>query len=101
MAYRDHDDLDELSGESEERGRGSYMGGRRGRTTCPFLKNGKCQIDYKDIETLKRYVTEEGKIRPRRQTSVCSKCQRALATAVKRARHLALLPYAAQHIHGD
>jgi small subunit ribosomal protein S18 len=53
------------------------------------------------VETLKRYVTEEGKIRPRRQTNVCSKCQRALALAVKRARFLALLPYASQHTYGD
>lgn len=96
----DHDDLvDELS-RDEEGGRG-YMGGRRGRNTCPFLKQGKCMVDYKDVDTLRRYVTEEGKIRPRRQTSVCSKCQRALALAVKRARHLALLPYAPQHSYGD
>jgi small subunit ribosomal protein S18 len=65
------------------------------------LKDGKCNIDYKDVDTLRRYVTEEGKIRPRRQTNVCSKCQRALAIAVKRARHLALLPYAAQHTYGS
>ncbi|HLA42009.1 MAG TPA: 30S ribosomal protein S18 [Aggregatilineales bacterium] len=77
--------------------RRSYSG--RGNKSCPFLKDGKCNIDYKDVDTLRRYVTEEGKIRPRRQTNVCSKCQRALAQAVKRARHLALLPYAAQHVH--
>jgi len=69
----------------------------RGSRSCPFLRDGKCDIDYKDVETLRRYLTEEGKIRPRRQTNVCSKCQRALAIAIKRARHLALLPYAAQH----
>ena len=74
---------------------------RRGRGTCPFLREGKCHIDYKDVETLRRYVTEEGKIRPRRQTNVCSKCQRALALAVKRARLLALLPYAARHSYKD
>jgi small subunit ribosomal protein S18 len=78
---------------------GGYYGANRGNRTCPFLKDGKCNIDYKDVDTLKRYVTEEGKIRPRRQTNVCSKCQRALAVAVKRARHLALLPYASQHAH--
>jgi len=80
--------------------RGFYS--RRGRKSCPFLtKDNKCNIDYKDVDTLRRYVTEEGKIRPRRQTNVCSKCQRELAIAIKRARHLALLPYASQHTHGD
>jgi small subunit ribosomal protein S18 len=73
-------------------------GGWRRRRGCPFLVNGKCQIDYKDVETLRRYLTETGKIRPRRQTGACAKCQRALALAIKRARHLALLPYAPQHV---
>lgn len=75
----------------------------RGRTAkgCPFLRDGKCHIDYKDVDTLKRYVTEEGKIRPRRQSNVCSKCQRKLAIAIKRARHLALLPYSGKHAYRD
>ena len=86
----------------QSRHHGGYSGGgRRRRQSCPFLKDGKCHINYKDVETLKLFITEEGKIRPRRQTNVCSKCQRALAIAVKRARHLALLPYAAQHTYGD
>lgn len=74
-----------------------YISGGRGNRSCPFLRDGKCDIDYKDVETLKRYISEEGKIRPRRQTGVCSKCQRELAIAIKRARHLALLPYASRH----
>jgi small subunit ribosomal protein S18 len=49
------------------------------------------------VDTLRHYLTDTGKIRPRRQTSACAKCQRALAVAIKRARHLALLPYAPQH----
>lgn len=84
---------------SSRRGRSSRRGGYysgRGRRSCPFLRNGKCEIDYKDVDTLRRYITEEGKIRPRRQTNVCSKCQRELAIAIKRARHLALLPYSGQ-----
>lgn len=85
-------EMDELEG-----GRG-YMGSRSNRRACPFLRGGKCQVDYKDVDTLRRYVTDDGKIRPRRQTNVCSKCQRALATAVKRARFLALLPYTGQHV---
>lgn len=83
--------------DSDFDGGGRYGAGRSGRRSCPFLKEGRCQIDYKDVDTLRRYLTEEGKIRPRRQTNVCSKCQRALAVAIKRARHLALLPYASQH----
>ncbi len=64
--------------------------GRRGRTTyCP---KGRC-FDYKDIDILFRYVNESGKIKPRRQTGNCSRCQRELAREIKRARHLALLPY--------
>lgn len=86
--YNDSMDDDRVSG---------YMGSRSSRRSCPFLKNGKCVIDYKDVDTLRRYVTEEGKIRPRRQTNVCSKCQRELAIAIKRARHLALLPYIGEH----
>jgi len=84
---------------SERGGRGGRGGGRfrRGGRSCPFLVKGKCKIDYKDVETLRQYVTETGKIRPRRQTGACSKCQRALASAVKRARHIALLPYAPAH----
>jgi len=81
------------------RGGGGGGGGRRRRRRgCPFRdKNKKCQIDYKDADTLRHYLTDTGKIRPRRQTSACAKCQRALAVAIKRARHLALLPYAPQH----
>jgi small subunit ribosomal protein S18 len=65
--------------------------GRRYRqgTYCP---KGRC-FNYKDIDTLKRYITETGKIKPRRQTGNCSRCQRELAREIKRARHLALLPF--------
>jgi small subunit ribosomal protein S18 len=50
-------------------------------------------INYKNAELLRRYISENGKIRPRRQTGFCAKCQRKLAREVKRARHLALLPF--------
>ncbi|MCC6801924.1 MAG: 30S ribosomal protein S18 [Anaerolineae bacterium] len=78
-------------GRDDRRGRGQRGFGRRYRqgTYCP---KGRC-FNYKDIETLKRYVTETGKIKPRRQTGNCSRCQRELAREVKRARHLALLPF--------
>jgi small subunit ribosomal protein S18 len=60
---------------------------------CQFCADKNLAIDYKHVDMLKRYVTEEGKIRPRRQTGTCAKHQRELAGAVKRARHIALLPY--------
>ena len=60
---------------------------------CQFCTDKNVVIDYKNIDLLKRYVTETGKIRPRRQTGACAKHQRAMAVAVKRARHLALLPF--------
>ena len=60
---------------------------------CQFCADKTIKIDYKNTDLLKRFVTEEGKIRPRRQTGTCAKHQRAVASAVKRARHIALLPY--------
>ncbi len=60
---------------------------------CQFCVDKNAEIDYKMVDLLRRYVTEEGKIRPRRQTGTCAKHQREIAAAVKRARHLALLPY--------
>lgn len=64
----------------------------RRRRICAFCVEKK-EIDYKDYETLRRYLTEHGRIRPRRQTGTCAKHQRMLAISVKRARHLALLPF--------
>jgi small subunit ribosomal protein S18 len=55
------------------------------------------KISYKDVDALQRYITDRGKIRPRRQTGNCAKHQRALARALKRARYMALLPYTADH----
>jgi small subunit ribosomal protein S18 len=55
-------------------------------------------IYYKDAGRLRRFVSERGKIEPRRKTGTCAKHQRALTTALKRARHIALLPFTAQHI---
>lgn len=56
------------------------------------------EIDYKDAAKLRRYISDRGKIEPRRKTGTCARHQRILATALKRARHLALLPYTAAHI---
>jgi len=66
--------------------------GRRRRGKTSYCPKGKC-FDYKDLDIISRYVSESGKIKPRRQTGNCSRCQRQLAREIKRARHLALLPY--------
>lgn len=60
---------------------------------CQFCADKRLEIDYKNAEMMRRYVTEEGKIRPRRQTGNCAKHQRIVAQAVKRARHIALVPF--------
>ena len=64
---------------------------------CRFTALGVSEIDYKDLDTLKSYITETGKIIPSRNTGTKPRYQRQLATAVKRARYLALLPYSDQH----
>ncbi len=67
----------------------------RRKKQCPFTAAGMKHIDYKDVETLKQFITERGKIIPRRITGVSSHYQKLLNKAVKRARHMALLPFVA------
>lgn len=100
MAYRDkREDGEEQSEESsgvEERssgGRGRFF---RKPKVDPFEADKSLKIDYKDVDLLKRFLTPEGKIRPRRQTGVTARNQRKLARAIKRARHLALLPFSGE-----
>jgi len=69
----------------------------RRRKYCRFTAEGVKEIDYKDLDTLRNYITETGKIVPSRITGTKSRYQRQLATAVKRARYLALLPYTDKH----
>jgi small subunit ribosomal protein S18 len=69
----------------------------RRRKFCRFTAEGVKEIDYKDLDTLKAYVSETGKIVPSRITGTKARYQRQLATAVKRARFLALLPYSDSH----
>jgi small subunit ribosomal protein S18 len=57
-------------------------------------------VDYKNVSFLRRYVSDRGRIETRRKTSACAKHQRALSSAIKRARHLALLPYTVGHVRG-
>lgn len=63
---------------------------------CQFCGEKNTVIDYKNVELLRRYITDEGKIRPRRQTGACARHQRELAIAVKRARHIALVPFSGE-----
>ncbi|MCB1785293.1 MAG: 30S ribosomal protein S18 [Chromatiaceae bacterium] len=69
----------------------------RRRKFCRFSAEGTVEIDYKDLNLLKQYVSESGKIVPSRITGTSAKYQRQLADAVKRARFLALLPYSDSH----
>ena len=69
----------------------------RRRKFCRFTADGVKEIDYKDLATLKNYITENGKIVPSRITGTKAKYQRQLSTAIKRARYLALLPYTDSH----
>ncbi|NPU95060.1 MAG: 30S ribosomal protein S18 [Gammaproteobacteria bacterium] len=69
----------------------------RRRKFCRFTAEAVVEIDYKDLDTLKNYITETGKIVPSRITGTSAKYQRQLARAVKRARALALLPYSDSH----
>ena len=66
---------------------------RRRKKVCVFCADKSATIDYKDANKLKRYISERGKILPRRITGTCAKHQRALTVAVKRARQIAVLPY--------
>jgi len=73
----------------------------RRRKKCAFCVDKIDTIDYKDVDLLRQYVTNRGKIRPRRKTGVCARHQRRLALAIKRARHLALLPFTADYARGS
>lgn len=70
--------------------------GRRKKKVCVFCAEKATSIDYKDVAKLRKFVSERGKILPRRITGNCAKHQRLLTTAVKRARHIALMAYVAE-----
>ena len=73
-----------------------YGGGRR--KVCRFCADHLEGLDYKDVGRLRLYISERGKIEPRRKTGTCMKHQRLVAVAIKRARHLALVPYTLEHV---
>ncbi len=89
-----HEYRDSRAQSYESRGGGdaSRMRKRGRNRNTQYCPDGRC-FDYKDVETLKRYISETGKIKPRRQTGNCARCQRELAREIKRARHLAMLPF--------
>jgi small subunit ribosomal protein S18 len=70
----------------------------RTKKVCRFTQNKILYIDYKDVKLLQKFTNEQGKIIPKRITGTSSKYQRELAKAIKRARHMALLPYAADTV---
>ena len=86
-------DSDEARGRRQNRGR--YIPRRK---FCSLCVDKVKVIDYKEPAKLRQYISDRGKITPRRKTGTCAKHQRALALAIKRARHLALLPYVPDHI---
>ena len=92
-------------GDRGDRGeRGERSNGRRKfvarRKVCIYCADKIRTPDYKDVKRLQRFVSERGKIMPRRRTGTCARHQRGLTVAVKRARHLALLPFVAAHTRG-
>ena len=76
--------------------RKSYNGGMHRKKVCQFCADKTVAVDYKDVETLKKYITERGKILPRRVTGACTMHQRHITRAIKRARIIALLPFDAE-----
>ncbi|MCX7839042.1 MAG: 30S ribosomal protein S18 [Anaerolineae bacterium] len=68
---------------------------------CPFCEQKVKTIDYKNVDLLRQYLTDHGKIKPRRKVGTCAKHQRMLANAIKRARHVALLPFVTQSLRGE
>lgn len=74
---------------------GESVFGKR-RKSCPFVAAGFKHVDYKDIETISQFITEKGKIIPRRITGVSLRFQRMLTSAIKKARYMALLPFVTQ-----
>ena len=82
---------------AEEEGEGRGRGFVRRARVCPFCVDKNKTIDYKNVEMLRSLVSDRGKIRPRRQTGMCAWHQRHVSVAIKRARHMALLPFSGEY----
>jgi small subunit ribosomal protein S18 len=91
-------DRDRRDRGDRDRGRGDAKAGfrRQRRKVCQFCKEKATWVDYKDTQLLRRFISDRGKIRARRVTGTCAQHQRDVATAIKNAREMALLPYAAR-----
>jgi small subunit ribosomal protein S18 len=91
-----------MAEEKKQQSDGQQSGGERRffakPKTCQFCADKTLTINYKKTDLLRKYVTEEGMIRPRRQTGACAKHQRVVAQAVKQARQIALLPFTGAHV---
>src|SRR5438128_4960067 len=99
-SYGDRD-RDRRSSYGDRGGDRGGPGGRRPRRrVCSFCVEKVQRIDYKDVGRIRRYISERGKIDPRRKSGTCAKHQRMLTAALKRARFMALLPYTAEHVRG-
>ena len=82
---------------TRRREKGPGRGGSSRRKPCPFCRDKIDQVDYKDIGTLRKFISDRGKIRTRRISGACRRHQNQIARAVKRARELGLLPYVGEH----
>lgn len=80
----------------KERTEKTFRSRKAKKKVCQFCADKVEHIDYKDVARLRRYISERAKILPRRITGTCAKHQRQLTTEIKRARHIALLPYSAE-----
>ena len=85
--------MNSYGGDRGDRGDRGGMGGMGGMDDKRGEMNPNIQVDYKDVKTLKRFLSEDGKVLPRRRTGLSALNQRSVTTAIKRARHLGLLPY--------
>jgi small subunit ribosomal protein S18 len=97
----DENESQDSGSSSDHRNRSTRRRGRGGRRRKEdYFRANNLVPNYKDVDTLRRFLTERAKIRPRRQTGLTSKNQRLLARQIKRARHLALLPFTDEHMRG-
>ena len=82
-----------MAQKQQDRRKRTAPAGAGRRKSCFFCKDGVEEVDYKNVNQLRRYISEKGKIRSRRVTGACRRHQRQVAVAIKRAREVALLPY--------